>query len=82
MELAVYEYNYVAQFAHILSILKPLITKQTTKFRQPIGCPEKLAVCLRFVLIMHAARIKLSDILLFGVLDTRHYRQAASPAVA
>ena len=32
-----------AQFAHILSILKPSITKQTTKFRQPIGCPEKLA---------------------------------------
>ena len=55
-----------AQFAHILSILKPSITKQTTKFRQPIGCPEKLANSPTFCF----------------VLDTRHYRQAPSSAVA
>ena len=41
-----------AQFAHILSILKPSITKQTTKFRQPIGCPEKLANSPTFCLLV------------------------------
>ena len=72
-----------AQFAHILSILKPSITKQTTKFRQPIGCPEK-PPCGRARTSSHAPlRLESnSDILLFGVLDTRHCRQAPSPAVA
>ncbi|XP_037821853.1 uncharacterized protein LOC119610629, partial [Lucilia sericata] len=36
-------------FDYLLNLVKPLITKQTTRFREPISATERLAVTLRYL---------------------------------
>ena len=37
------------RFAHLLSLVGPAITRQTTSFRQPIQSDERLAITLRYL---------------------------------
>ena len=37
------------RFAHLLSLVGPAITRQTTSFRQPIEADERLAIILRYL---------------------------------
>lgn len=42
------------RFDHLLSLVEPLITKQTTTFREPISAGERLAVTLRYLASMES----------------------------
>lgn len=44
-----YKYFRMSQyeFQTIITKISPVITKQNTKFREPLSTREKLAVCLR-----------------------------------
>ena len=46
-----YRYFHMSpeRFAHLLSLVGPAITRQTTSFRQPIHADERLAITLRYL---------------------------------
>ena len=37
------------RFDHLLSLVSPIISKQSTNFREPISAGERLAITLRFL---------------------------------
>ena len=37
------------RFQHLLSLIEPLVTKETTNFREPISAGERLSITLRFL---------------------------------
>ena len=39
------------RFEHLLSLVAPLISKQTTRFRKPISAEQRLVVTLRYLAI-------------------------------
>ena len=42
------------RFAHLLSLVGPSLTHQTTSFRQPIQADEQLAITLQYDWLFHA----------------------------
>jgi len=37
------------RFEHLLTLVGPLIQKETTRFKEPISAPQRLALTLRFL---------------------------------
>ena len=37
------------RFEHLLSLIEPMVTKQTTTFREPISAGERLSMTIRFL---------------------------------
>ena len=37
------------RFEHLLSLIEPLVKKETTNFREPISASERLSITLRFL---------------------------------